>query len=119
MQRALVRPKRTVRTEPTPPETCELLVEELRGGWLNVPRAYTAFDWFGVGLGGFMAYLGTRQPGPLGHVAVALGAVMVWIHAQRFLYAPASHAGFAQLARAIGMNQSDLDRIRGELPPAP
>lgn len=97
-----------------------LMTEELRGGWLNVPRAYTLFDLLGAGLGAYMVYMGIRDRGDWqGRVAIGLGAVMIFIHTQRFFYAPQTAAGLSRLARAIDLDRADLARIAADLPPPP
>jgi len=100
----------------------DLLNDEHRGGWLGMPRKYSVIDLGGAALGGYMIYMGTREmrraTGWQGLLAVALGGVMIWIHTQRFFYAPQDQRGFIKLAQEMQLTQTDLDRIRPLLPPA-
>ncbi len=93
-----------------------LVIDELRGGWLGVPKAYTALDFFGVALGGWVAYLGWRErQSPVGAVSIALGGVMAYIHIQRFFYAPQSRDGLLRLLRALQVTPAEFDVMRAEL----
>jgi len=99
-----------------------LMQQEHRGGWLGMPRKYSVVDLSGAFLGGYMGYLGYRElqraPCWQGYLALALGGVMIWIHTQRFFYAPQDQRGFIKLAQELAITQADLDRLRPLLPPA-
>ncbi len=102
----------------------DLLLQEQRGGWLGMPRKYSIIDLAGAGLGGYMGYLGYRElqrssNSWQGLLALALGGVMIWIHTQRFFYAPQDQRGFIKLAQQMQLTQADIDRIRPLLLPAP
>lgn len=104
--------------------TNDLLLQEHRGGWLGMPRKYSIIDLAGAGMGGYMGYLGYRElqrssGSWQGLLAIALGGVMIWIHTQRFFYAPQDQRGFIKLARELEVTQSDLDRLRPMLVTAP
>lgn len=103
-----------------------LLNQEHRGGWLGMPKKYTLLDFSGVALGSYMGYMGIRELQQSrswqGYLALALGGVMIWIHVQRFFYAPQDQRGFIALARELDVTQTDLDRLRPLLerdPPKP
>ena len=101
----------------------DLLQQEHRGGWLGMPRKYSIIDLSGAMLGGYMGYMGYRElqrnrNAWQGILALALGGVMIWIHTQRFFYAPQDQRGFIKLAQEMGITQTDLDRLRPLLPPA-
>lgn len=99
-----------------------LMTQEHRGGWLGMPRRYSILDFSGAMLGTYMGYMGVRelQRGRSwqGYTALALSGVMIWIHVQRFFYAPQDQTGFIRLARELGVTQTDLDRLRPMLPPS-
>ena len=101
----------------------DVLLQEHRGGWLGMPRKYSIVDMAGVALGGYMAYMGVRElrrtESWQGVAAVGFGAVMIWIHMQRFFYAPQDQRGFIKLARELEVTQADIDRLRPLLLPAP
>lgn len=61
----------------------QLLEEELRN-WQGTPRPFQLLDFLGVGLGSYFLWDGWGR----NNLNVALGAVMIYIHAQRFLLAP-------------------------------
>lgn len=99
-----------------------LLTQEFRGGWLGMPLPYSIVDLAGAALGGYMTFMGIRElrraENWQGIVAIGLGAVMIWIHTQRFFYAPQDQRGFIRLARELEITQADLDRLRPMLAPA-
>lgn len=86
----------------------ELVKIELRQGWLGVPKAYQPFDAIGVAMGGYFLWDGVRTPRPTSWVSIGLGAVMIYIHTQRFLYAPQDRAGLKQLLNALEITPQEL-----------
>lgn len=99
----------------------DLMKQELRGGWLGMPRRFSPLDLAGAGLGAYMTFMGVRELQRArnwqGMLAIGLGAMMIWIHTQRFFLAPQDQGGFIRLATDLGITQTDLDRLRPMLPP--
>lgn len=85
----------------------EVFKHEIRAGWLEVPEAYHPIDAIGAAMGSYFIYQGTTGKGP-DWLTVSLGAIMVWIHAQRFFYAPQSQAGLTRLLRAVDIKREDV-----------
>ena len=83
----------------------EFLSQELRGGWLGIPEPYHPLDFLGVGLGSYFLWQSTKDERMLGQ---ALGVLMIWIHAQRFLYAPQTREGLDRLMESLGVEWSDV-----------
>ena len=94
----------------------DLLKQEFRGGWLGVPDAYQPLDFLGIALGAYFLYAGATNKAP-NWLTAALGGVMIFIHSQRFFYAPRDRAGLIRIAKALDLTQQDLDFIRVELIP--
>jgi hypothetical protein len=92
----------------------ELLRQELRGGWLGVGKAYQPLDALGMALGAYFLYAGATKKAP-DWLTATLGGVMIFIHAQRFLYAPKDRAGLIRLAKTLKLTQKDFDVIEQEL----
>lgn len=90
----------------------ELLKAELRGGWLGVPEAYTAYDFLGFALGSYFIIDGVvqitaerkKKPNWWPIARIGLGAIMFYIHTQRFFYAPQSKEGLQKLLTALDIN---------------
>jgi len=66
----------------------QLLEEELRNAF-GCPQRFQLLDFLGVGLGSYFALFAAeilkKNPGnKLAVVAVGLGAIMIFIHSQRF-----------------------------------
>lgn len=99
----------------------ELVRQELKSGWLGMPGKFSPLDFAGAGLGAYMTFMGVRELQRArswqGMLAVGLGAMMIWIHTQRFFLAPQDQGGFIRLATDLGITQTDLDRLRPMLPP--
>ncbi len=113
-----IAPPTSLAALPTTIDPDSLQAEELRGGWLGFPRAFQIIDLMGMSLGAWMAYMGWRDRGQWqGLVSIGLGAVMMFIHSQRFAYAPQSASGLEQLAKNLNLTQRDLARISAELAP--
>ena len=86
----------------------ELLQHELRGAWLGMPKAYTPMDALGVGMGAYFLWDGWNTQRPTSWLSISLGAVMIYIHAQRFYYAPQTKAGLTRLLNALEIDAQDL-----------
>ena len=59
--------------------------------WLGTPRKYQAIDFLGVGLGSYFLWEALKSSGKrtgVPWINVGLGAIMVYIHSERFFYAP-------------------------------
>ena len=80
---------------------------EIRGGWLGVPEAYHVLDFLGVALGSYFIWHGATDRGPA-WLTIGLGSIMVWIHSQRFFYAPQTQAGLVRLMDAIDVSPADI-----------
>lgn len=92
----------------------ELMQQELRGGWLGVSDAYQPLDALGMALGAYFLYAGATKKAPC-WLTATLGGVMIFIHSQRFLYAPKDRAGLIRLAKALKLTQKDFAVIQQEL----
>jgi hypothetical protein len=90
----------------------DLLKQELRGGWLDVGNKFQAIDFFGMALGSYFIYDGVTGKGPQ-WLTVSIGAIMIYIHSQRFLYAPKSREGLMRLMRDLDITPEE---VVGELP---
>jgi len=91
-----------------------LLSQELRAGWLGVGDKYQPLDALGTALGAYFLYAGATNKAP-DWLTAALGGVMIFIHTQRFFYAPKDRAGLIRLAKALNLSQRDFDVIKAEL----
>ncbi len=85
----------------------EILKYELRAGWLGLPQAFSPFDLIGVAMGAAMIYSGASTRAPR-WLPIALGGVMMFIHSQRFFYAPQDRAGLVRLMRALDVTPEEL-----------
>lgn len=84
-----------------------LLKQELRSGWLGAPRKFQALDFMGAAMGGYFIYAGTTGRAPR-WLTVSLGAIMVYIHTRRFLYAPQDREGLLRLLRALDVSEDEI-----------
>jgi len=84
-----------------------LLADELRGGWLNVPRAYSLLDFLGAALGSYFLWAGATGRAPRWSLA-AIGGIMIFIHTQRFFYAPQSADGLRRLVAALDLQPEEV-----------
>ncbi|MCP4410653.1 MAG: hypothetical protein GY807_23515 [Gammaproteobacteria bacterium] len=85
----------------------ELLKQELRAGWLGIGDPYQPIDFLGMAMGGYFIYDGvTRRGAPW--VGIALGAIMVYIHSRRFVYAPKDRAGLIRLLDTLEVTPQEL-----------
>lgn len=64
----------------------QLITEELRNA-AGTPQKFQLLDFLGVGLGTWFIVETLRRRDP-SYVNVGLGAIMIYIHSQRFLVAP-------------------------------
>ena len=92
----------------------DLLKQELRSGWLGVGDAYQPLDALGIALGAYFLYAGATKKAPC-WLTATLGGIMIFIHSQRFLYAPKDRAGLIRLAKALNLSQQDFNVIAAEL----
>lgn len=84
----------------------EMMKYELRSGWLGLPDQYQPLDFLGVALGAYFIFSATdKAPRAL---TVGLGALMVYIHSRRFLYAPRDRAGLVRLLRSLDVTPQEL-----------
>ncbi len=88
----------------------ELLKQELRGGWLDIGDKFQAIDFFGMALGSYFLWDGVTGKGPK-WVTVSIGAIMVYIHSQRFYYAPKSREGLMRLMRDLDVSPEELQNL--------
>ena len=94
----------------------ELMRQELRGGWLGVGDALQPLDALGMALGAYFLYAGATKKAPC-WLTATLGGVMIFIHSQRFLYAPKDRAGLIRLAKSLKLQPRDFEVIAAELIP--
>ena len=92
----------------------ELMRQELRGGWLGVGDAFQPLDALGMALGAYFLYAGATKKAPC-WLTATLGGVMIFIHSQRFLYAPKDRAGLIRLAKTLKLSAQDFAVIQKEL----
>ena len=81
---------------------------ELRQGWLGVPRPYQPFDAIGVAMGAYFIWDAVDTPRDTAWINIALGAVMIYIHSQRFLFAPQDKGGLNRLLNSVGVRREDI-----------
>lgn len=80
----------------------ETVVQQEARNWLGVPKPFQTIDLLGAALGAYFIYDGMqgwkgRRRYPA--VNLALGAVMVYIHLQRFSMAPQTAEGLLKLVQ--------------------
>lgn len=92
----------------------ELLRQELRAGWLGAGDKYQPLDLLGTALGAYFLYTGATGKTPR-WLTASLGAVMIFIHTQRFFYAPKDRAGLIRLAKALNLTPKDFQVIQAQL----
>ena len=86
----------------------DMMQQELRGAWLGMPRAYHLFDGLGMALGAWFVWNALDDPRKSAWVNIALGSVMIYIHSQRFFYAPQDRAGLDRLLSSLNVTRADL-----------
>lgn len=92
----------------------EILRQELRGGWLGIPEPYSLIDFMGAALGTYFIWAGATGRAPRWSLA-AIGGVMLYIHVQRFAYAPQTRAGLVNLLNALEVRPDELAPLAGQL----
>lgn len=90
-------------------EIAPMIKREMRGGWLGIPEPFEAIDFLGMALGGYFLYNGVTSKGPQ-WLTIGLGAIMVYIHSQRFFYAPQSKAGLVNLLKSLDVTAEEIAR---------
>ncbi len=80
---------------------------EMRGGWLGIPEPFEVIDFLGVALGSYFMYDGVTRKGPQ-WLTIGLGAIMIYIHSQRFFYAPQSKEGLRALLKALDVKPAEI-----------
>ena len=90
-----------------PPELPELYKHEIRAGWLDVPEAFHPIDFLGAAMGSYFIWHGATGKGPQ-WATIGLGTIMVWIHLQRFFYAPQGQTGLIRLLKAVDVKREDI-----------
>ncbi len=88
-------------------ELTPIIKREFRGGWLGIPEPFEAIDFLGVALGSYFLYEGVTGKGPQ-WLTISLGAIMVYIHSQRFFYAPQSKAGLINLLKSLDVTPEEI-----------
>jgi hypothetical protein len=85
----------------------DLIKQDLRAGWLGVGKQYQPLDFLGVALGSYFIYQGVTHRAP-DWLTISLGAIMVFIHSQRFFYAPQSRDGLIRLLKHLEVTPAEL-----------
>lgn len=84
-----------------------LIKQDLRAGWLEIGKAYQPLDFLGVALGSYFIYQGVTHKAP-DWLTVSLGAIMIYIHSQRFFFAPQSKAGLIKLLKQLEVTPEEI-----------
>lgn len=84
-----------------------LIKQDLRAGWLGIGDKFEPLDFLGVALGSYFIYNGVTRKGPQ-WLNISLGAIMVYIHSQRFFYAPKSRDGLIRLLNDLNVTPDEL-----------
>lgn len=87
----------------------DLIKQELRGGWLDMPGQFEAIDFFGFALGSYFLYDGVTGKGPQ-WLTISLGALMIYIHTRRFFYAPTTKEGLINLLESLDVTPEEVAR---------
>lgn len=87
-----------------------LMKSELRGGWLGIPQRFEPLDFLGVAMGSYFVYQGATNRGP-DWLTISIGAIMVYIHTRRFLYAPQDREGLVRLLRDLEVKPEELQPL--------
>ena len=85
----------------------DLITQDLRSGWLEIGHKWQPLDFLGVALGSYFIYDGVTHKGP-DWLTISLGAIMVYIHSQRFFYAPQSRDGLIRLLNNLEVTPEEL-----------
>ncbi len=97
-----------------PNEVLPIVKDEFRGGWLGLPEPFELIDLLGFGLGAYFLYDGVTRKGPQ-WLTVSLGAIMIYIHTQRFFYAPQTKAGLINLLNSLDISPEEIEGIKAQL----
>lgn len=89
------------------PELTPIVEQELRAAWLGVPHRFQLLDFLGVAFGLYMIYDGVTDRGP-NWLTIALGGVAIYIHSQRFFYAPQTREGLVRLLRELNVTPEEI-----------
>lgn len=87
---------------------------ELRSGWLGMAEKFQPLDALGVALGSYFIYQGTTNRAP-DWLTISLGAIMVYIHSQRFFFAPQDKDGLVRLLKSLDVTPAEVESIKGAL----
>ena len=85
----------------------DLIKQDLRSGWLEIGMKWQPLDFLGVALGSYFLYDGVTHKGK-DWITIALGAIMIYIHSQRFFYAPQSREGLIRLLNDLQVTPEEL-----------
>ncbi len=85
----------------------DLIKQDLRSGWLEIGQKWQTLDFIGVALGSYFIYDGVTRKAPP-WLTISLGAIMVYIHSQRFFYAPQSRDGLIRLLNNLEVTPEEL-----------
>ena len=88
-------------------EMTEMMKNELRGGWLGLPKPFKPIDLLGVGLGSYFIYSAVTNKAPP-WLTISLGAIMIYIHSQRFFYAPQTKEGLQALLTQLNVTPQEI-----------
>lgn len=91
-----------------------LLKSELRHGWLGFSEQYELFDALGAGLGAFFLWQAVSGK-HLRWASAVLGGIMIYIHTQRFFYAPETKSGLIRLLKSLDITSEELESIQYQL----
>ena len=94
-----------------PQEPIQIVKDEFRGGWLGMPEPFEVIDLLGFSLGAYFTWAAVTKKGP-DWLSIALGGIMMYIHSQRFFYAPKTRAGLINILNQLDLTPAD---ITGEL----
>lgn len=95
-------------------EPLPIVKSEFRGGWLGLPEQFEVIDLLGFALGSYFLYNGVTGKGPQ-WLTISLGAIMMYIHSQRFFYAPQSKAGLINLLKSLDITPEQIKGIEAAL----
>lgn len=93
----------------------QLTQDELRGGWLGIPRPFTPLDFMGAALGAYFIFAGATGRAPR-WTLTALGSMMIYIHVQKFFYAPQTREGLVRLLRDLDVTPEEIASDLAQLP---
>lgn len=85
----------------------DLIKQDLRSGWLGIAETYQPLDFLGVALGSYFVYQGVTHKAP-DWLTISLGAIMIYIHSQRFFYAPQTRDGLIKLLQHLDVKPEEI-----------